>query len=98
MLRQPFEFRLIDAHDDVAHSDTAAFGRRLAWEQLLDPHHAGAQGLVWDVLLSAEAEAQPRRVLEQAHLKHVVCEGAEECRGCQVECKSLHYRRSEFQK
>lgn len=59
MLRQPFELGLINTHDDVAHSDAAALGRWLAREQLLDPHHAGSHGLVWDVLLSAEAEAQP---------------------------------------
>lgn len=73
MLREPLEPGLIDTHDDVAHSDPAALGRRLAREQLLDPHHAGAQGLVRDVLLPTEAEAQARRVLQQAHLKHVVC-------------------------
>lgn len=83
MLREPLEFGLIDAHDDVAHSDPAALGRRLAREQLLDPHHAGAQGLVRDVLLPAEAEAQARRVLQQAHLKHVVCGGSTD-RGTQV--------------
>lgn len=81
MLREPLEFGLIDAHDDVAHPDPAALGRRLAREQLLDPHHAGAQGLVRDVLLPAEAEAQARRVLQQAHLKHVVCGGGEHRQG-----------------
>lgn len=32
MLRQPFELRLINAHDDVAHSDAPTLGSRLAWE------------------------------------------------------------------
>lgn len=100
MLRQPFEFCLINAHDDVAHSDAAAFGRWLAREQLLDPHHTGTQGLVWDVLLSAEAEAQPRRVLQQAHLKHIVCGATEACGGCQVEALDANHciLASQFQK
>lgn len=59
MLRESFEGGLVDTHDDVTHIDTAALCGWLAREQLFDPHHAGANGFVGDVLLSAETETQP---------------------------------------
>lgn len=59
MLRESFEGSLIDPHDDVAHVDTAALCRWLARKQLFNPHHAGAKGFVWDVLLSTKTETQP---------------------------------------
>lgn len=56
MLRESFEWRLIDTQDDVTHSDQTALGSRLAGEQLLDPDHAGTKRLIRNVLLTAEAE------------------------------------------
>lgn len=75
MLRESFEGGLIDPHDDISHVDAAALSRRLAREQFFNPHHAGAQGFVWDVLLSTETETQPRCVLQQQHLKDFICRG-----------------------
>ena len=73
MLGEPLEGGLVDAQDDVAHVDAAALRRRLPGEQLLDPDHAGgAGGLARDAVLAAEAEAQARGVLQQAHVEHVV--------------------------
>lgn len=73
MLRESFEGGLIDPQDDVAHIDAAALGSWLARKKLFNAHHAGARGLVEDVLLSTKTEAQAGRVLQQAHLKHIIC-------------------------
>lgn len=73
MLRESFEGGLIDPHDDVAHLDETALCSRLPGKQLFNPHHTGAGGFVRDVLLPTETEAQTRRVLQQAHVKHIIC-------------------------
>lgn len=74
MLREPLQSSLIDPHDDIAHADAAALCRWLAGKQLFNPHHAGAQGFVWNVFLSTEAKPQPWGVLQQTHLENVLCE------------------------
>lgn len=73
MLRKSFEGCLIDPHDDVAHINATALSGWLTRKQLFNPHHAGPRGFVWNVLLSTKTEAQPRRVLQQTHLKHIIC-------------------------
>lgn len=73
MLRESLQGSLVDPHDDITHVDAAALRCRLAGKQLFNAHHAGAQGFIWNVFLSAETEAQPRGVLPQTHLEHVIC-------------------------
>lgn len=58
VLRESFEGGLIDPQDDVTHIDATALCRWLAGKQFFNPHHAGAGGLVRDILLSTETEAQ----------------------------------------
>lgn len=73
MLRESFERRLIDSQNDVAHPDPSALCCRLAWEKLFDSHHAGAVGFTGNLLLPAETETQAWCVLQQPHLKHIIC-------------------------
>lgn len=73
MLRETLEGGLIDPQDDVAHRDPTALCSWLARKQLLNSHHAGAVGFAWYVFFTTKAEAQPRCVLQQAHLKHIIC-------------------------
>lgn len=73
MLWESFEGGLIDPHNDVAHVDATALCSRLARKELFNPNHAGAVGFVGDALLPTETEAQPWCVLQQTHLKHVIC-------------------------
>lgn len=73
MLRESLQGGLVDPHDDIAHADAAALRCWLARKQLFNAHHAGAQGFIWNVLLSTEAEPQPRGVLPQTHLEDVIC-------------------------
>lgn len=74
MLRESLQSSLIDPHNDITHVDTATLCCWLAGKQLLHPHHAGAQGFVWNVFLSTKTKPQPRGVLQQTHLKNVICE------------------------
>lgn len=73
MLREPFEGRVVDPQDDIAHVDAVAFCSRLPGKQLFNPHHAGARGLIRDVLLTTKTEAQARCVLQQTHIEHIIC-------------------------